>query len=152
MDIEEKLAELGLHLPPAPPPGGNYRPVVVVGNIAYASGHGPYGDDGTYLQGKVGEDLTLEEGKKAAQQAGLTMLAMLKDQLGDLNRIAEFIKVLGMVYATPDFAQQPQVINGFSDLMVQLYGDNGRAARSAVGLGSLPGNIPVEIEAIIRLK
>ncbi len=153
MSVVAKLEELGLELPPPPPPGGTYSPVVVVeGRTAYVSGHGPMLPDETYLQGKVGGDLTLEEGQAAAKQVGLSMLATLQEQLGDLDRIERWVKTLGMVNATPDFTKHPLVINGFSDLMVELYGDAGRAARSAVGMGSLPGNIAVEIESILLLK
>lgn len=153
MSVEAKLSELGLELPPPPPPGGTYSPVVVLeGGVAYVSGHGPMQSDGTYIQGKVGADLTLAEGNAAARQVGLSMLATLKAQLGDLDRITRWVKVLGMVNAAPDFPKHPAVINGFSDLMVELYGESGRAARSAVGMGSLPGNIAVEIEAIITIQ
>ena len=152
MSIDAKLAELELELPPIPKPGGTYSPIVQVGNLVFVSGHGPLQSDGTMIQGKVGLDLTLEEGNTAAKVVGLTMLSTLKAQLGSLDRIHRWVKVLGMVNATPEVDKHPQVINGFSDLMVSLYGQNGKAARSAVGMGSLPGNISVEVEAIIELK
>jgi len=152
MSFDAKLNELNLELPEAPKPGGTYSPVVVVDNIAYISGHGPVKSDGSMITGKVGGELGLEEGQVAARQVGLTILATLKSPLGSLDRIERIVKVLGMVNATPEFDKHPQVINGFSDLMVEIFGENGRAARSAVGMGSLPGNISVEIEAILQLK
>ena len=126
--------------------------MVIVDGFAYVSGHGPVRADGSLIQGRVGDDLTEEEGNLAARQVGLTILATLKSQLGSLDRIERLVKVLGMVNAASDFRRHPQVINGFSDLMVELFGESGRAARSAVGMGSLPGNIAVEIELILKLK
>lgn len=153
MSAEARLAELKLELPPAPKPGGVYKPVVQVGDMLYVSGHGPLLPDGTMMTGKVGADLSEAEAHAAARQVGLTILATLRKELGTLDRIARIVKVLGMVNATPDFANHPQVINGFSNLMVELWGEeNGKAARSAVGMGSLPGHIAVEIEAIFQLK
>jgi len=152
MSVEAKIQELKLELPEAPKPGGIYNPVVQVENTLYVSGHGPIKLDGTMHKGRVGDDLTEEQGVEAARAVGLTMLATLKQYLGDLDRIDRFVKVLGMVNAAPDFQRHPQVINGFSDLLVQVFGENGRAARSAVGMGSLPGNIAVEVEAIVLLK
>ena len=152
MSADARIAELNLELPPAPKPGGTYSPMVRVDNMAYVSGHGPVQADGTMITGKVGGDLSEEQGIQAARQVGLTILATLKAQLGSLDGIERIVKVLGMVNAAPDFASHPKVINGFSDLMVEIFGDAGRAARSAVGMGSLPGNIAVEIEAIIKLK
>jgi enamine deaminase RidA (YjgF/YER057c/UK114 family) len=148
----ESIKDLGLVLPPPPPPAGLYKPVVVAGNFLYVSGQGPLQNDGTYLTGRAGEDLDLEQAKEAARQVGLTMLATIQAHFGDLNRIKRLIKVLGMVNSTPEFGQQPLVINGFSELMAAVFGpDNGVGARSAVGM-MLPGNIPVEIEAIFELK
>lgn len=152
MGFDERISELGLELPPAPKPAGTYRPVVQVGQTIYVSGHGPLRTDRTLIEGKVGADLDLQGGVDAARQVGLTMLATLKDHLGSLDKIGRLIKVLGMVNSTPDFREHPKVINGFSDLMVEVFGDDGKAARSAVGMGSLPGNIAVEIEAIFELK
>mgnify|MGYP003630582508 FL=1 len=152
MSVEAKLQELKLELPKPPKPGGIYTPVVQIDDLLYVSGHGPIKLDGTMHLGRVGDDLTEEQGFEAAQAVGLTMLATLKQYLGDLDRIERFVKVLGMVNAASDFQRHPQVINGFSDLMVQVFGENGRAARSAVGMGSLPGNIAVEVEAIVKLK
>lgn len=152
MNADTRLADLKLELPPAPKPAGVYNPVVRVGDMLYVSGHGPLRTDGSLVTCKVGAELSEDEGKAAARQVGLTILATLKAQLGSLNGVERIVKVLGMVNATPDFAKHPQVINGFSELMVDIFGENGRAARSAVGMGSLPSNIAVEIEAIIQLK
>ncbi len=151
MSIEQRIAELNLDLPPAPPPGGTYSPVVVVGNMAYVSGQGPVQSDGTMITGRVGDDATEEQGIAAARTVGLTMLSTIRAQLGSLDRVKRIVKVLGMVNSTPDFGHHPKVINGFSDLMVEIWAEEGRAARSAVGMGSLPGNITVEIEAILEL-
>lgn len=149
---EQRLQALGITLPPAPAPVAVYRPAVVSGNMLYASGHGPRRADGELLQGRVGEDLTLKQGYDAARLVGLNVLSTLRDTLGSLDKVARLVKVLGMVNCTADFKQHPQVINGFSELMVQVFGEQqGKAARSAVGMGSLPGNIPVEIEAIFEI-
>lgn len=150
--IEEKIKALGLELPPAPPLGGIYHPVVIVGNQLYVSGQGPLKSDGMLIKGKVGKDLTLEEGQLAARQVGLTMLATIKAQIGDLGKIKRLIKTLGMVNCYPEFEQHPQTINGFSQLMVDILGEqNGKGARSAVGM-TLPGNIAVEVECIFELN
>ncbi len=151
MSIEARIQDLNLALPEAPAAAGTYSPVIIVDNLAYVSGQGPVGADGKWLTGKIGEELTEEEGIAAARVVGLTMLATMKAQLGSLDRVKRIIKVLGMVNCTTDFKNHPKVINGFSDLMVEIWGENGRAARSAVGMGSLPGNIPVEVEAIVEL-
>lgn len=151
--IEQKLQELGLQLPPAPPLGGVYRPVVRQGKLIYVSGQGPVQQDGSLIKGKVGEDLDADLGKAAAQQTGLTMLATLKAHFGPLTRISRLIKLFGMVNCTSHFEQQPYVINGCSELFAKLWGqENGVGARSAVGMGSLPGNIPVEIEAVFEVE
>lgn len=152
MSAEDRIKELNLQLPVAPKPGGIYTPAVQVGNMLYVSGHGPVQSDGSLMTGRVGQDLTEEQGQQAARQVGLTILATLKTHLGSLDRIERVVKVLGMVNAAADFKRHPNVINGFSQLMVDVFGDNGRGARSAVGMGSLPGNIPVEVEAIFQLK
>jgi enamine deaminase RidA (YjgF/YER057c/UK114 family) len=153
MNAESRLAELQLSLPPPPPPGGIYRPVVVLQNVAYVSGTGPLRPDGSYVTGRVGAELSLEEGRAAARQVGLTILAVLRAELGSLNRVRRLVKSLGMVNATPAFTQHPQVINGYSELLAEVFGrEAGLGARSAVGLGSLPGNIAVEIEAIFELE
>ena len=152
MNIEEKIKELGLELPPAPPKGGIYHPVVIAGNYLYVSGQVPYRNDSSLIRGKVGKDLTFEEGQMAARQVGLTMLATIKAQIGSLDKIGRLIKTLGMVNCLPDFEQQPQIINGFSQLMVDLFGEeNGKGARSAVGM-TLPNNVAVEVECIFELK
>ncbi|HEY6167562.1 MAG TPA: RidA family protein [Verrucomicrobiae bacterium] len=153
MNADARITQLKLELPPVPKPGGVYKPVVVAGNFAYVSGHGPLKPDGTMITGRVGADLTLDQGKDAARQVGLTILTTLRAQLGSLNRVKRLVKTLGMVNATPDFTQHPQVINGYSELMAEVFGpENGIGARSAVGMGSLPGNIAVEIEAIFELN
>ena len=150
--IEEKIKALGLQLPPAPPLDGIYHPIVITGNQLYVSGQGPLQSNGMLIKGKVGKDLTLEEGQLAARQVGLAMLATIKAQIGDLGKIKRLIKTLGMVNCFPEFEQHPQTINGFSQLMVDVLGEeNGKGARSAVGM-SLPGNIAVEVECIFELK
>lgn len=147
----KKIQELGLILPPAPPPAGLYKPVVVLDNLLYVSGQGPMKPDGSLMTGRVGDTLSLEQGKAGARQVGLTMLATILEHFGDIDRIKRLVKVLGMVNSSPDFGQQPLVINGFSELMAEIFGpDLGVGARSAVGM-ILPGNIPVEIEAIFEL-
>ncbi|HAA15673.1 MAG TPA: hypothetical protein DCE41_29775 [Cytophagales bacterium] len=150
--IEVRLQELGITLPPPPPLGGVYKPVMVVDKMLYVSGQGPLRNDGTLITGKVGADLNTEEGYEAAKQVGLTMLATIKNELGSLEPLKQLVKTLGMVNCTLDFGQQPQVINGFSELMVSLMGEGkGKGARSAVGM-ILPGQIAVEIEAIFQLQ
>jgi len=150
-DIDLRINELGLILPPAPRPAGVYKPVLVVDKFLYVSGQAPILPDGSMIKGKVGADLNLEEGKKAARQVGLTMLSTIKTHFGDLNKIKRLVKVLGMVNSTPHFEQHPAVINGFSELMADVFGpDNGVGVRSAVGM-TLPTNIAVEIEAIFEL-
>ncbi len=152
MNAEDQIAALGLSLPPAPPRGGVYRPIVISGNMAYVSGHGPYLGEGGYLTGRVGSEVGMEEGRAAARQTGLALLASLKGELGSLNRVKRVVKLLGMVNCTADFPDHPKVINGCSELFAQIWGeDAGVGARSAVGMGSLPGNITVEIEGIFEL-
>ncbi len=151
MTPEEKLADLGLTLPPSIPLGGIYKPVVTVGDIAYVSGHGPYIGDGEYITGRVGQDLDLAAGQAAARQTGLALLRTLKDHLGELARVKRLIKTLALVNSADSFSQQPQVINGFSQLMADLFGEeNGIGARSAIAANTLPGNIAVEIEIILQ--
>ena len=152
MSAEAKIIELGLELPPAPPKGGVYKPVVIVNNLAYLSGHGPYQSDGTYQTGRLGEDLTLKQGQAAARQVGLALLATMKAELGSLDRVKRVIKTLALVNSTADFADQPQTINGFSELFGEVFGDAGIGARSALGTNVLPGNIPVEIEVIVEVE
>ena len=152
MNAEAKIAELELQLPPAPKPGGVYRPVLISGNFAYVSGHGPVLKDESYITGTVGGDLDAAAGKNAARQTGLAILASLRAHLGSLDRVKQLVKSFGMVNATPDFADHPQVINGYSELMAEVFGpENGVGTRSAVGMGSLPNNIPVEIEAVFEV-
>lgn len=151
MGAEQRVSELGLVLPPPPKPAGVYNPLVVVGNMAYVSGHGPLNPDGSMHVGKVGQERDLEAGYAAARQTGLAILATLRAGLGSLDRVVRLVKTLGMVNCTADFAQHPQVINGYSELMGEVFGDAGIGARSAVGMGSLPGNITVEVEAIFEI-
>jgi enamine deaminase RidA (YjgF/YER057c/UK114 family) len=149
--IENRLAELKIILPKVQPPIASYVNAVRTGNLIYLSGKGPTASDGKFISGKVGVDLTLEEGKAAARNTGLNLLAALKAEIGDLDKVKRIVKVLGMVNCPTDFTQQPQVINGFSDLMVEVFGDKGKHARSAVGVGSLPANMAVEIEMIVEV-
>jgi enamine deaminase RidA (YjgF/YER057c/UK114 family) len=152
MDADARFAELNLELPPAPKPVGVYKPIVLVGNLAYLSGHGPLRPDKSLITGKVGAELTLEEGKLAARQVGLALLATLQAQLGSLSRVRRVVKVLGMVNAVATFTEHPSVINGASELFAAVWGpDDGVGARSAVGMGSLPSNMAVEIEMIVEL-
>jgi len=149
---EEKFKALGLDLPPAPKPMGVYKPGLKVDHFYYVSGHGPVLNDGSLMVGRVGDAMDMEEGKLAAQQVGLTILSTLKSQLGSLDKIKRVIKVLGMVNCTADFERHPYVINGCSELFAKVWGEeNGIGVRSAVGMGTLPGNIPVEIEVIFEL-
>lgn len=153
MSYERRLQELQLELPPAPKPIAVYRPLVICGNLAYVSGHGPLRSDKTLITGKVGVELDLAAGKLAARQVGLAILATLRSELGSLDRVSRLIKVLGMVNCPSDFLEHPAVINGCSELFADVFGrDNGIGARSAIGMGSLPGDIAVEIEAIFELK
>ena len=148
---ESRLVELKLILPPSPKPLGVYKPVLIIGKFLYVSGQGPMRTDGTLITGRLGDSLNLEEGKQAARQVGLTMLSTIKGQIGELNGIKRIVKVLGMVNSTPDFGQHPAVINGFSELMAEVFGeDNGIGVRSAVGM-FLPMNIAVEVEAMFEL-
>jgi enamine deaminase RidA (YjgF/YER057c/UK114 family) len=148
---EETISRLGLSLPPAPKPAGVYKPVLVVDKFLYVSGQAPVKQDGTLMTGRLGADMNAGEGKMAARQVGLTMLSTIKVHYGELSKIKRLVKVLGMVNSTPDFGQHPYVINGFSELMSEVFGeDNGVGVRSAVGM-MLPSNIPVEIEAVFEL-
>ena len=152
-NADEQFEKMGLSLPPAPKPLGVYKPALVVdGRYLYLSGHGPVQNDGTLIIGRIGKDMDMEAGKKAAQQVGLTMLATIKTHLGSLNRVKRVIKTLGMVNCTPDFEKHPYIINGCSELFAAVWGtDHGVGTRSAVGMGSLPDNIPVEIEATFEI-
>ena len=152
MTAEENFAALNLSLPPAPTPMGVYKPCLIVDNFVYVSGHGTVKMDGSRIIGRIGEDMDIEAGKLAARQVGLAILSTLKANLGSLNRIKRVIKVLGMVNCTADFERHPYVINGCSELFAAVWGtENGIGVRSAVGFGSLPENIPVEIEAMFEL-
>ena len=153
MEHEIRFLALNLVLPPAPEPKGVYTPILQDGRHIYVSGHLPVNTDGSLQRGKIGKDIDMEAGKLAARQVGLTILSTLIATLGSLNRIKRVIKVFGMVNATTDFDKQPYIINGCSELFVEVFGrENGIAVRSAVGVGSLPENVPVEIEAIFELN
>lgn len=148
---EERFRKTGLQLPPPPKPLGVYRPCLVVGNHLYVSGHGTVQEDGSLIIGRIGKDLDQEEGKIAARQVGLAILATIRNLTGSLNKIKRVIKVLGMVNCIPEFEKHPYVINGCSELFANIWGEDGIGVRSAVGFGSLPDNIPVEIEAMFEL-
>lgn len=153
MTPELRLTELKLELPPAPKPVAVYKPVVLVGNIAYVSGHGPLKPDLTLMTGRVGSEVDAAFGKAAARQTGLAILATLRSQFGSLDRVERVVKVLGMVNSTSEFRDHPAVINGCSELFRDVFGEEqGVGARSAVGMASLPGNISVEIEAIFEIR
>ena len=150
---EEVFESLNLSLPPAPTPLGVYKPCLIDGKYLYLSGHGPVRDDKTLIIGRIGSEMDIEQGKLAARQVGLTMLSTIKDNLGSLNKVKRVIKILGMVNCTADFERHPYVINGCSELFAQVWGtENGIGVRSAVGMGSLPDNIPVEVEALFELQ
>ncbi|WP_372973863.1 RidA family protein [Muriicola sp.] len=147
----QRIADLGLILPPPPPPAGLYKPVLVIDGFLYVSGQGPMKTDGTYITGKVGDTMSLGEAKLAAEQVGLTMLSTITTHFGEIDRIKRLVKTLGMVNSTPEFDQHPLVINGFSELMADIFGmENGVGVRSAVGM-TLPGQVAVEIEAMFQL-
>ena len=152
MKAEEKLKEIGLELPPAVQPVANYVVAVRTGNLVFLSGQGPLREDGTLITGKIGSDLTQDEGYEAARRVGLGLLASLKTEIGDLDKVRRVVKLLGMVNCIPDFIDQPRVINGASDLLVDVFGDKGKHARSAVGMNALPMNIAVEIEMIVEVE
>ena len=150
---DERFKQLGITLPPAPEPLGVYKPFLIVDKFVYVSGHGTVKEDGSLIIGRIGKDMTLDEGKAAAQQVGLAILATLTKNLGSLSKIKRVIKVLGMVNCVPEFERHPYVINGCSELFAKVWGEeNGIGVRSAVGMGSLPDNIPVEIEAMFELQ
>lgn len=149
---DQRFEKLGLSLPPAPKPLGVYKPFLIIDRYVYVSGHGTVKEDGTLIIGRIGKDITMEEGKMAAQQVGLAILATLKKNMGTLNKVKRVIKVLGMVNCIPEFERHPFVINGCSELFAKVWGEeNGIGVRSAVGMGSLPDNIPVEIEAMFEM-
>ena len=152
-EIEAKLAKMGIDLPSTPSPVANYVPSVRTGNLLYLSGLGPSArEDGTTPSGKVGADMTTEEGYEAARLTGINILARIKGEIGDLDRVTRVVKLLTMVNSAPDFTEHPAVANGCSDLLAEVFGDKGRHARSAVGVAALPNGIPVEIEVIIEVE
>ena len=152
MNAEEKFAELNLSLPPAPKPVGVYKPVVIAGNLAFLSGHGPLRNDGSLITGRVGQNLDLAGGYEAAKQTGLALLSTLRAHLGSLDRVQRVVKTLGFVNSADDFEDQPKVINGCSDLFAEVFGaENGVGARSALPSNTLPGGIAVEIEMIVEI-
>jgi len=151
-DIEAKLEAMGVELYDMPAPTANYVRAVRSGNLIFMAGHGPTKPEGGSVTGKLGKDLSIEEGQEAARYTAIALLSSLKKEIGDLDKVTRIVKVLGMVNGTTDFTEQPQVINGFSDFMVEVFGEKGKHARAAVGMGSLPGNIAVEIEMIVEVE
>lgn len=152
MTNEQRFAALNVDLPPAPKAIGLYKPLLVVGDLAHTSGHGPLTPEKTLITGRVGDELSVEEGYQAARQTGLAILATLRAELGSLDRVQRLVKTLGLVRATPDFTDHPAVINGFSELMRDVFGDDaGVSARSAVGAVSLPAGMSVEVEAVFQV-
>lgn len=151
-DAEEKLKELGITLPQPPSPVANYVNAVRTGNLIFLAGKGPRSADGNEIIGKLGREISIEEGYRAARLTAINQLAVLKAELGDLNKVVRIVKVLGMVNSDPSFVEQPAVINGFSDLMVEVFGERGRHARAAVGMASLPRGQAVEIEMIVEVE
>lgn len=151
-DVEERVASLGITLQDAPAPVANYVNAVRTGNLLYLAGKGPTKPEGGYITGKVGVDLTIEEGYEAGRLAAIAHLSVLKAELGDLNRVVRLVKVLGMVNCAPDFGNQPEVVNGYSDLMVEVFGERGKHARSAVGMNSHPRGIAIEVEVIVEVE
>ena len=149
---EARIRALGIKLRTPGPASANFLGAVRVGNLVYLSGQGPLKEDGKFMIGKVGKEFNFDEAKYAARLTGISLLEALKAEVGNLNNVKRIVKVLGMVNAVPEFDNHSQVINGFSDLMVEVFGENGKHARSAIGLGSLPRNIPVEIEMIVEMK
>jgi len=152
MKVEERLKEMGIALPPAVTPVANYVPAVRTGNLVFLSGHGPFKEDGSLITGKVGSDLTAEQGYEAARRVAIGLLGSLKAIIGDLDKVRRVVKLLGLVNCKPDFADQPKIINGASDFLVEVFGDKGKHARSAVGTNALPVNIAVEIEMIVEVE
>lgn len=152
-NADARIRELGLTLPKPPKPMAKYRPALQVGNMLYVSGHGPLKPDGTLITGRVGDDLDTAKGKEAARVVGLAILSTVRNTLGSLDRVRRLVKTLGMVNSTPNYPDHPQVVNGFSELMAEVFGEEaGIGARSAVGMGSLPSNIAVEIECIFEVE
>lgn len=151
-DIEQKLADMGVELYDLPVPEANFVRAVRTGNLVFLAGHGPVTPEGNYVTGKLGQDLSIEEGQQAARYTGITLLSALKAEIGDLDKVSRVVKVHGMVNGTTDFIEQPKVMNGFSDFIVEVFGEKGKHARAAVGMGSLPNNIAVEIEMIVEVE
>jgi enamine deaminase RidA (YjgF/YER057c/UK114 family) len=152
VDYDKRLSELGITLSPPGKPIANYVKAVRTGNLVFLAGHGPLKTDGAYVVGKVGKDLTVDQGYEAARLTAIAALSTLKYELGDLNKVKRIVKVLGMVNCTADFTEQPKVINGFSDTMVSVFGENGKHARSAIGVNALPLNTAVEVEMIVEVE
>ena len=152
MKVEAKIEEMGIKLPTPATPVANYVPAVRTGNLVFLSGHGPVREDGSQITGKLGSDLSVEEGYEAAKRVAIGLLGSLKGLIGDLDKVTRIVKLLGMVNCDTTFKDQPKVINGASDLLVEVFGDKGKHARSAVGMGSLPFNISVEIEMIVEVE
>ncbi len=152
IDPEKRLKEMGIELPTSAPPAANFVRAVRSGNLIFLSGHGPRKSDGSYITGKVGREVSIEQGREAARLTGINLLASLKAEIGDLNQVKRVVKVLGMVNAGDSFNEQPQVMNGFSDFIVSVFGERGKHARSAVGMASLPFGMAVEIEMIVEIK
>ena len=152
MQIENRLKEMGIELPPAATPVANYVPAVRSGNLVFLSGHGPRDEQGNMITGKVGADLTVEQGYQAARRIAIGLLGSLKSVIGELDKVKRIVKLLGLVNCTPEFGDQPKVINGASDFFVEVFGDKGKHARSAIGTNALPGNISVEIEMIVEIE
>ena len=152
MRIEAKLKEMGVELPQAATPMANYVPAVRTANLVFLSGHGPIKEDSSLITGKLGSDLTTEQGYAAARRVAIGLLGSLKAEIGDLDKVKRIVKLLGLVNCTPDFAEQPNVINGASDFFVEIFGEKGKHARSAVGSNALPFNIAVEVEMIVEVE
>jgi len=152
MSAEQKLKQMGIVLPESPKPLANYVRTVRTGNLLFVSGHGPYNDGKTLLVGKLGKEVTIEEGYKTARNVAVNCLASIRENLGSLDKVKRVVKLLGMVNCTEDFREQPKVMNGASDLLVEVFGEAGRHARSAVGMQALPNQIPVEIEMILEFE
>ena len=151
-NYEEKIIKLGINLAKDPPAVANFVPALTSGNLIFLSGQGPMKEDGSYMKGKLGREFSIDQGYEAARLVCIQLLTVLKNHIGDLNKVERIVKVLGMVNAENDFDNHPKVINGCSDLLVEIFGDNGKHARSAVGMGSLPFQIPVEIEMIVQIN
>ncbi|MEX0763089.1 MAG: RidA family protein [Dehalococcoidia bacterium] len=152
MEIEAKLKELGVTLNPPPPPMFSFVGAVTTGNLVFVSGHGPKLEDGTFISGRLGESISVEDAQAAARQVAICMLQTLKGHIGDLDRVKRIVKLLCMVNSTPDFREQPRVANGASDFLVEVFGDKGRHARAAFGITSVFENIPIEIEMIVEIE